>query len=229
MGDRDYYKIIKDAFNYIAKAFSWSCFLLLLLIAIFVINYSFEARAYKAKGQKHQPKYSLFTILSGSMEPNIKVDDVIFDIRVDKPEELKVGDVITFVTENPALNNMIITHRIVGIGQNENGYYYHTKGDFNSSEDNATVSFGNIIGKTVFKIPKLGLLQKIIVNRIGWIVLILIPTLSVIVYDSIKVIKTIQLNNKSKIISIQTRKTKIVDTSSLKERLLKKKIANSND
>lgn len=228
MGNKDYYKIIKDSFHYVAKVFSWACFLLLFLIAIFVIYYGFESRSYKAKGERHQPKYSLFTILSISMEPNIRVDDVIFDVRVDKPENLKKGDIITFVTENPMLNNMIITHRIVDVGKNENGYYYHTKGDYNSSEDNSTVSFGNVIGKTIFKIPKLGLIQRIISNKIGWILFILLPTLSVIIYDSIKVVKTIQLNNKSKKISVQIKEKNIVDTSSLKEHLLRKR-ANLKD
>ena len=223
MGNKDRYKQLRDVIYYLTKILSWAGFLLLFLISVFLIYYFFESKTYAAKGESHKPKFSLYTIISGSMVPNINVYDVIFDSRVENPKDLKVGDVITFISNNPSTNGYIITHRIVDVGKNEEGYYYHTKGDANQSEDRTPVPFNNVIGKVILKFPQLGRVQMIVSNRLGWILLVLVPALGVIIFDSIKVIKTIKLSNKSKEIIVQKKKEEIKDTSSLKQKLLEKR------
>ena len=91
-----------------------------------------------------------FTVSTGSMEPAIKTGDYLISRKV-KSNDIKVGDIITFIDENT-----IITHRVSEIiNQNEETMFI-TKGDGNNVEDDTTVMSENIVSKYVFKVPMLG-------------------------------------------------------------------------
>ena len=87
-------------FHIISNVISWSIFAILAIIALFLVYYVIAAQLYANKGEKYKPAFALYTIISGSMEPTIKVYDVVFDVKVDDPSKLKEGDVITFVSSS---------------------------------------------------------------------------------------------------------------------------------
>ena len=91
----------------------------------------------------------VYSVISGSMEPEYPVGSLIYVKEVD-PSEIKTGDVITYVLPN----DMPSTHRVVRIDA-ENQLFY-TKGDANDVEDGSPVHFKNLLGTPVFKIPLLG-------------------------------------------------------------------------
>ena len=91
----------------------------------------------------------VYSVISGSMEPEYPVGSLIYVKEVD-PSEVEVGDVITYVLPN----NTPSTHRVIRIDK-ENQCFY-TKGDANESEDGSPVHYKNLIGTPVFKIPYLG-------------------------------------------------------------------------
>lgn len=93
-----------------------------------------------------------YTVLSGSMKPEMDPGDVVFVTNRGK-NDLNEGDIITFYE-----NNTIITHRIVEITKEG----YTTKGDNNNSIDIFTVKQENIIGKVLFHIPKIGYLIELL-------------------------------------------------------------------
>lgn len=98
----------------------------------------------------------LYTVLSGSMEPEYPTGSVIY-VRKTEPEDLKVGDVITFALSETTT----ATHRIVEVVPNEpasGNLSFRTKGDANEHEDAALVDGRNVIGTPIFTIPKLGFL-----------------------------------------------------------------------
>ena len=95
-----------------------------------------------------------YTVLSGSMEPTYHVGSIIYVIDVE-PEELKVGDPITYVIGG----GTVVTHRIVDItvgSDDPNDIRFKTKGDNNNIEDGEPVRAANVIGKPIFSIPLLG-------------------------------------------------------------------------
>lgn len=51
--------------------------------------YVISAKVYESKGEKFQPQFSLYTIISTSMEPNILVYDVVFDTKVSNISDLR--------------------------------------------------------------------------------------------------------------------------------------------
>ena len=104
----------------------------------------------------------IYTVISGSMEPNYKVGSLIYVVDTDT-ELLKVGDVITFnITEN-----VIATHRIVAINNENNDKKFQTKGDANDDVDENFVESKNIIGKPIFTIPYLGFVTSFMQTTAG--------------------------------------------------------------
>lgn len=91
----------------------------------------------------------VFSVISGSMEPEYPVGSLIYVKDVD-PSEIEVNDVITYVLPNGTPS----THRVIGI-DSANQHFY-TKGDANETEDGEPVHFKNLIGTPVFQIPLLG-------------------------------------------------------------------------
>lgn len=122
--------------------------------------------------------HKAYLVLSGSMEPAIRVGDLII---IKKEPVYSKGDVITFKSSD----ERIVTHRIFSIkSESENNNLYVTKGDANRTEDNDVVAFEQIMGKVAFIVPKLGYLADFSRSWPGLIVLILIPA-SILIGDEI--------------------------------------------
>ena len=162
-------------------------------IASFFIVYVVCGKIAEKKGEN--PPFGLYTIISPSMTPNIKVYDVVF-VKKTNTQNLKVNDVITFYSTNTYFGGTPITHRIVDILEVPDiGVMYRVKGDANEKADDEKVYPNNVLGKVVFKIPQLGRLQFFLASRTGWLVAILIPAIFIIGYDIFKLIRLIKLKN----------------------------------
>ena len=105
--------------------------------------------------------YRVFNIVSGSMEPEYSVGDLIYVKEVD-PATIKPGDVITFVLNEDLV---VATHRVVRVDAEKQRLY--TKGDANDTEDGAPVHFKNVIGVPQFAIPSLGYVSDFIQHPPG--------------------------------------------------------------
>lgn len=177
-------------FKVVGKILSWALFVILLIAAVFLLYYFVATKIYAAKGSGYEPKFSIYTIASGSMVPKIKVYDAIVNVRVDTPNDIEVGDVITFVSTSLISPGKTITHRVIAITQDEDGKVcYQTQGDANAIPDQACAKYNNIIGKVIFKIPQLGRVQKLLATKGGWLVFILIPALYIIGRDILRLTK----------------------------------------
>lgn len=93
--------------------------------------------------------FKTFSVISGSMEPNIPVGSLVYAKSVDF-EDLEVGDVISYQLSEDTM----VTHRINSI--NEEQKTIITKGDANDNVDSSEVQENQIIGKVTFSIPFLG-------------------------------------------------------------------------
>lgn len=193
----------KEIITFVSTIISWTIFVLLLICVVLLLYYFISTKIYATKGDKYEPKFSLYTIISPSMVPNINVYDVVINLRVDSPEQIKIGDVITFISESTESMGATVTHRVVSIIKDEKGNYsYQTKGDNNLIEDSSSVSYSNIIGKVSLKVPQLGKVQAFVASSYGWLFLILLPALYIIFKDLIKLLKlkiSDELINKNKL------------------------------
>lgn len=185
--DETHYNL-KGLFKYISTVISWTIFVLLIIVGVLLIYYYISVRLYATKGEQYEPKFSVYTIVSQSMEPNISVYDVIINTRVDDINDVKVNDVITFISTWQVTNGMTITHRVVGTKTLDDGSKcLVTRGDNNTQEDQACVKEGNIIGVTRAVIPGLGKIQFFLSSKMGWLLVILLPAVYIILKDILKI------------------------------------------
>lgn len=189
MQPKENYNRFKHVTKFVANAISWTVLVILVLIAGFLVYYYVANKIYASKGEKYEPGIGLYTIVSPSMTPNLNVYDVIINVKVDKAEDIKIGDIITFVSTSAISKGLTITHRVVAIVETSNGLEYRTQGDNNLNPDGATVPFGNVLGKVLFRIPQLGRVQYFLSSSYGWLLIVVIPALLIIISDVLKIIK----------------------------------------
>lgn len=217
---------IKKAFHSISKFVSWVFFVILLIAAAFLLYYFVATKIYAAKGPGYEPMFSIYTIVSPSMTPNINVYDAIINIKVDDPNKIEVGDVITFISSSVLTPGITITHRVIGITRDDNGdICYRTKGDFNNVEDQACAKHRNVLGKVLFKIPQLGRIQFFLASKAGWLFCILIPALYIIIKDVFKILKLSNMKaSTAKITEPKKKDPKKAELESKRKEELKKRL-----
>ena len=176
------------------------CLIMIIVFIVFVVN--FVDKQYNLKnGSNKKDLFSAYTIVSPSMVPAINVLDVVVTMRVNNPDDLEKGDIITFNSTDYRYSGVLVTHRIVDIEKTSSGdYLFTTKGDNNNTQDSSRISFNEIYGRVLFRIPKIGYIQYYLSSILGWVAIIIVPAVMIIGYDIYKLIKTLKSNNKKKII-----------------------------
>ena len=150
--------------------------------------------------------FKTFVVLTPSMEPVINVNDIIL-VKKTKQENIEVGDKITFEVYIKDLGSeAYVTHYVADIDRSEDIVIYYTQGanaeegeyDNWLDEDNQeiNITYDDIAGEYVFKIPGLGLLTRMFQDpyMLGFIVLDVL-----IIYFLIKTLsksKKIKLSKK---------------------------------
>lgn len=140
-------------------------------------------------------KFQLLRVMSGSMEPAIKVGSLVFVKKVD-PVSLKENDVLNYV--NPKEDKITVTHRIVKIEEKDGQKVFTTKGDANNSADPDPVFQNQVRGRISFSIPFLGFLSDWLKKPKGLILLVIIPAILVIIGEMANIKKTIEENARKK-------------------------------
>ena len=189
---------LKKAFHFITTVLMYSiCLIMLIVFLAFVVNF-IDSRHNIEAGNNKKELFSAYTIVSPSMVPSINVLDVVVTKRVDNPEDLKKGDVITFNSTDYRYSGVTVTHRIQNIEKTSRGeYLFTTKGDNNNTADSSRISFNEIYGRVLFRIPKIGYIQYYLSSILGWVAIIIVPAVMIIGYDIYKLIKTLRSDKNS--------------------------------
>lgn len=129
--------------NWFETLFFYSIIVFVLMIVSTLLTDSTESGVPRNIGG-----YAPFTVLTKSMDSVYPKDSFLLTKIVD-PNQLKIGDDITFLKEN----NTIVTHRIVGIEENyqQTGQRgFETKGVDNPVPDKDIVIADNVIGQVIY-------------------------------------------------------------------------------
>lgn len=101
-----------------------------------------------------------YTVLTGSMEPTYPPGTLVV-VRPVAPDELSMGDVITFQLRSGEAQ--VATHRIVGVGADATGEpLFVTRGDANNVDDEDPVRPVQVIGKLWYAVPYIGWVNNVI-------------------------------------------------------------------
>ena len=187
---------LKNNIRIISRAFIISVIILLLVLITYLVIYFGDQFLGIKNGKYRMPMFGAYVIVSPSMVPTINVNDGIVVQRVDKEVNLKVGDVITFESNDISYDGLTVTHRIVGKQLVQTGeYVYRTKGDNNVKEYSSLVKFPDIYGKVVMKIPMIGYIYNFLTTPVGFIISIIIPITIIIFSNVLRGIREIKGEN----------------------------------
>lgn len=152
---------------------------LIIIVAAVVTIVSLSTRE---NGVADVNGYIPFSIQTASMEPTIKVGDLIITKKYDD-QKLKVGDIISFASVEQE-KTIIKTHRIKEINTTGDLTSYVTKGDNNEAIDEVEVAPGDIIA--VYdgtKYAHLGTILDFFKSKYGFLFCIILPLFIFFLYQ----------------------------------------------
>lgn len=180
----------KKIMQFLSSILFYTIMLFLLIIVIMFLSYFVDQKIGASKGEIRNPLFGAYIIISESMIPSINVYDAVVTMRVNE-DNIKIDDIITFISKEIQTAGTPITHRVIGIVHDESGEKilgYRTKGDNNNTADFALIAPNEVIGKVMLRIPLIGYLQTLMTKPIGWILIVVIPCLFIIGSDVLKLV-----------------------------------------
>ena len=110
-------------------------------------------------------------VMSNSMEEQIPERSYIV-IRKADVADVKVGDVITFYSDDPVLQGQLNTHRVVEVS--DDGRRFTTKGDNNFAEDKYPARAEAVVGVYEKNLDLLSVAGRIFQTKIGLVIILVI-------------------------------------------------------
>lgn len=120
------------------------------------------------------------TVLSGSMEPQLHVGDVVV-VEQMPPLDVRVGDIVTF--RDPEDAERLITHRVRQIDVDGGSVEFVTKGDANTSVEHWKITTDGTIGRVRYHVWRLGYLMFWIRSPLGRLGMVVVPALLLGVFE----------------------------------------------
>ena len=129
--------------------------------------------------------YRLFTVATGSMEPEYQVGDVLISQEID-PNEIQVGDNIVYRGNTGSFKDKIVTHQVVSIREENGEKKITTKGIANVEED-PEIDGSQVYGKVIYKVKTLSFIGQIIKNIYVFYFIIFVP-IAIIIFRQVRII-----------------------------------------
>ncbi len=134
--------------------------LISILLVVFVSNFYVMIKSASNPGTHPDVfGYSTAVVVSGSMQPEINVDDLVV---IKKQKEYNKGDIIAFTN-----SKSFVTHRI--IEETQEGFV--TQGDANNTQDEQKVEMQDISGEVIFTIKGVGRVVSFLKSPLGLMIL----------------------------------------------------------
>lgn len=141
------------------KKIARSVLLIFVSLIVGVNIYLWNARSLMGNALPMPFGYGTAVVLTGSMEPTIMVDDLIF---VQEQDSYALDDIVVYQS-----GSILVVHRIIDIDSDT----VTTKGDANNAPD-APVSAAQIKGRVVRVLPRIGALIKLLKTPAASVMLI---------------------------------------------------------
>lgn len=170
-------------FRKVINILSTILLILLILLVIFLFIMRITGNSPSIFG------YHVFRVSSGSMEPVLVKGDVIL-VKAVPADQISKNDIITYKSREGQMEGEMITHRVVTEPKVVEGtYYFQTQGDAEGASLDPIVSFEQVEGKYVRKVPLIDKLYSFFLTPYGLITFIFIIIL-LFGYEMISLILT---------------------------------------
>ena len=171
-----YKKIINNRkFQITKKIFNILITILLVIIFFVILVQKISGNRFNLGG------YGIYTIATGSMEPEYKVKDLILASKKDA-KTIDIGDDVVYLGKEGSMNGKIITHRVINKEERNGKMYFYTKGVANELTD-PEIDETQILGVVRHKLHILSFCSHIINSTYGLILLIVIPFILFVFFE----------------------------------------------
>ncbi len=124
----------------------------------------------------------IFTVVTESMVPKYNVGDAIF-VKEVAPEELKVGDDITYLGKVDSFKDKFVTHQIIEIEKKDDGKYkIITKGIANDEKD-PEIEDSQVYGRVLYKTKIISYFNGVIGNLYSMYFVVVVPLAIMIFFE----------------------------------------------
>jgi len=155
-----------------------------MLLPILIINIILIIEGYIAP-EKVPDLFGItpMIVVTDSMNPAIKAEDMIVGEKVE-PEEIRVGDIISFFDPLKEGNTSVITHRVIEVRTDRNGdLCFKTQGDANNQPDAVAIPANKLVCRYRFTIPYVGKMALFLRTAPGFICFALLPFLLFVLFE----------------------------------------------
>ena len=186
-----FFENLVQFFRFITKVIFSSILVFLLLLFITFIIYMGDIFFNTITGHPKAPLFSTYVIVSPSMIPTIKINDAIVVKRNDH-DNYKIGDIITFLSNDSNYQGYTITHRIVEKSKiATDKSIYTTKGDNNPIADPSVITTDSIYGKVLFTIPSVGTLKNYFSKPSNYFLCLIVTSVIFIIYELVRIMSSL--------------------------------------
>lgn len=174
------------------KIVAWTITLIVVLALVFCLIIVVQTKSSK---KPFLFGYASYVIVSGSMEPELQVGDVILIKKVNSIDELKVGDTITYLGKEDTFAGKTVTHRIVRI----EGNTIVTRGISEQIvKDDPPITFDDVIGKYVKTSSFLTAVYTGFSSKYGFLFVIFIPLLALLIVQVVNFVRACKMDKDGK-------------------------------
>lgn len=167
--------VVKKVIKIVLKILYQILVIICLIVAAVIILQKVTASNKSIAG------YRIFRVITGSMEPEYDIGQVVISKEVD-PNGIKVGDDIVYLGTYGEYSGKIIMHSVVGIDKDANGNLnFHARGLHSSSVEDPQIKDSQIYGVVKFKSKILTVLYKLATNIYSLFVIVLVLALNVFI------------------------------------------------
>lgn len=154
--------------------------------------------------------YKAFIVLSDSMsKTDFSAGDLVL-VKETDPEQLQVGDIIAYTSQNDSNYGETVTHKIRSITTNEEGEPgFITYGTTTDMDDETVVTYPYILGKYAGHIPKAGTFFQYLKTTPGYIMCIFLPFLVLILLEGFRCVQLFRKYRKEQQDELQAERAKL--------------------
>ena len=144
--------------------------------------------------------HAVLRVATGSMETTIPTGSFIVVEKV-LPEDIVVGDIVTFTSRDPAILGKLNTHRVVDIKIDESVRTFITKGDNNSAVDRYPVLDTDIKARYIRGSEFIKGIFNFFVSPWGLVIVIIVPSIFIVVVNVVDIAHKKKLRNIAKTVN----------------------------
>lgn len=156
--------------------------------------------------------YHTYVIASNSMYPVLEYGDVILvkEIEFDKIEK---GDVVTYLGKEGEVKGKIITHEVIDVLEENDTTVLKTKGRANTGID-PYVYKDQVYGEYTHRFVLISAISKIIRDKVGFVVCILVPFSILFILELISFAKEVKRKELENTMKLQLEELQNIDNKS---------------